>query len=126
MPRYAPVWATATHRWPRDRSRWPMRRRGAGVIRTSQSRRRYVKKADTVRYGPHGRANLADIWHRKDLPRDGRAPVLLQVPGGAWAIGMRRPQAYPMLSHLADRGWVCVSMRIGSVPDTPGPTTSST
>ena len=85
-------------------------RRGAGVIRTSQSRRRYVKKADTVRYGPHGRANLADIWHRKDLPRDGRAPVLLQVPGGAWAIGMRRPQAYPMLSHLADRGWVCVSM----------------
>ena len=63
-----------------------------------------------MRYGPHGRANRADIWHRRDLPRDGRAPVLLQVPGGAWAIGMRRPQAYPLLSHLADRGWVCVSM----------------
>ena len=36
--------------------------------------------------------------------------MLLQVPGGAWAIGMRRPQAYPMLSHLAERGWVCVSI----------------
>ena len=85
-------------------------RRRAGVIRTSWSRRQYVQKTETVRYGPHGRANLADIWHRADLPRDGRAPVLLQVPGGAWAIGMRRPQAYPLLSHLADRGWVCVSM----------------
>ena len=73
-------------------------------------RRRYVEKADTVQYGPHPRVNFADIWRRRDLPRDGKAPVLLQVPGGAWAIGMRRPQAYPMLSHLAERGWVCVSI----------------
>jgi acetyl esterase/lipase len=83
--------------------------RGGGVLRTSWSRRQYVKKSDIVRYGPH-RVNVADVWHRGDLPRDGKAPVLLQVPGGAWAIGMRRPQAYPMLSHMAERGWVCVSM----------------
>jgi acetyl esterase/lipase len=82
--------------------------RHRGVIGTGWSRRRYV--ASTVRYGPHGRANLADIWRRADLPRDGRAPVLLQVPGGAWAIGMRRPQAYPLMSDLAERGWVCVSI----------------
>lgn len=85
------------------------RRRRGGVLRTSWSRRTYVKKADTVRYGPH-RANVADVWHRADLPRDGSAPVLLQVPGGAWAIGMRRPQAYPLMSHLAEHGWICVSM----------------
>ena len=85
------------------------RRRPGGVLRTSWSRHQYVKKADTVRYGPHG-VNVADIWHRADLPRDGKAPVLLQVPGGAWAIGMRRPQAYPLMSHLAERGWICVSM----------------
>jgi acetyl esterase/lipase len=85
------------------------RRRRGGVLRTSWSRRQYVKKSDIVRYGPH-RVNVADVWHRGDLPRDGKAPVLLQVPGGAWAIGMRRPQAYPMLSHMAERGWVCVSM----------------
>jgi acetyl esterase/lipase len=78
--------------------------------RTSLARHRYVDKQHTVRYGPHGRANLADVWRRRDLPRDGRAPVLVQVPGGAWAIGMRRPQAYPLMSHLADRGWVCVSL----------------
>ena len=73
-------------------------------------RRRYVEKTDIVRYGPHRRVNFADIWRRRDLPRDGKAPVLLQVPGGAWSIGMRRPQAYPLLSQMAERGWVCVSI----------------
>ena len=58
-------------------------------------------RQNIVSYGPHGRANLADIWRRRDLPRDGKAPVLLQVPGGAWMIGWRRPQAYPLMSHLA-------------------------
>jgi acetyl esterase/lipase len=86
------------------------RRRLTGVLPNELTRRRYVEKAGTVRYGPHPRANFADIWRRRDLSRDGRAPVLLQVPGGAWAIGMRRPQAYPLLSHLAERGWVCVSI----------------
>jgi acetyl esterase/lipase len=85
------------------------RRRG-GVFKTGWSRRRYVEKKSTISYGPHGRANLADIWRRSDIPLDGKAPVLLQVPGGAWAIGMRRPQAYPLLSHLAERGWICVSI----------------
>jgi acetyl esterase/lipase len=86
------------------------RRRLIGVPPNELIRRRYVEKADTVQYGPHPRVNFADIWRRRDLPRDGKAPVLLQVPGGAWAIGMRRPQAYPLLSHLAERGWVCVSI----------------
>ncbi|MET0454031.1 MAG: alpha/beta hydrolase [Mycobacterium sp.] len=85
------------------------RRRPHGLLRTSWSRRRYVQKTSVVRYGPH-RQNVADVWRSADLPRDGRAPVLLQVPGGAWAIGMRRPQAYPLMSELAERGWICVSM----------------
>ncbi|BBZ26217.1 esterase [Mycolicibacterium madagascariense] len=85
------------------------RRRPHGVLRTSWTRRRYVPRSNVIRYGPH-RQNVADVWRRSDLPRDGRAPVLLQVPGGAWAIGMRRPQAYPMMAELAERGWICVSM----------------
>ena len=79
-------------------------------LRTTVARRRYVDKSSIVSYGPHGRANLADIWRRRDLPRDGKAPVLVQVPGGAWMIGWRRPQAYPLMGHLAARGWVCVSL----------------
>lgn len=91
----------------------PVRRRrmvDIGIPPNELMRRRYVERANTVEYGPHGRVNRADIWRRADLPRDGKAPVLLQVPGGAWAIGMRRPQAYPLLSHMAERGWVCVSI----------------
>jgi acetyl esterase/lipase len=79
-------------------------------LRTTVSRRRFVDKENIVSYGPHGRANLADIWRRRDLPRDGKAPVLLQVPGGGWMIGWRRPQAYPLMGHLVSRGWVCVSI----------------
>lgn len=79
-------------------------------LRSTVARRQFVDKQNVVSYGPHGRANLADIWRRRDLPRDGKAPVLLQVPGGAWMIGWRRPQAYPLMSHLVSRGWVCVSM----------------
>jgi acetyl esterase/lipase len=85
-------------------------REHGGVFATGWSRRRYVEKSATIRYGPHRHANLADIWRRADLPLDAKAPVLLQVPGGVWTIGMRRPQAYPLLSHLAERGWVCVSI----------------
>ncbi|MCV7359338.1 alpha/beta hydrolase [Mycolicibacterium fluoranthenivorans] len=81
--------------------------RPGGVFATGQTRRRYVEK--TVSYGPY-RSNVADIWVRPDLPRDGKAPVLLQVPGGAWMIGMNRPQAYPLMSQLADHGWICVSI----------------
>ncbi|KAA1248531.1 alpha/beta hydrolase [Mycobacterium simiae] len=79
-------------------------------LRTTVARRRYVEKTNIVAYGPHRRANLADIWRRRDLPRDGKAPVLVQVPGGAWVLGWRRPQAYPLMSHLVSRGWVCVSL----------------
>jgi acetyl esterase/lipase len=79
-------------------------------LRTTVARRRFVEKSNIVSYGPHGRANLADIWRRRDLSRDGKAPVLVQVPGGGWVIGRRRPQAYPLMSHLVSRGWVCVSL----------------
>src|SRR4051794_16860244 len=86
------------------------RRRLSHVLPNEFLRRRYVEKTDIVRYGPHGGANLADIWRRRDLPRDGKAPVLLQVPGGGWSIGMRRPQGYPLMSRMAERGWICVSI----------------
>lgn len=85
------------------------RSRPVGVLRTSYARRMYVKKAGTVKYGPY-RSNTLDIWRRADLPADAKAPVLLFVPGGAWLIGMRRPQGYPLMGYLAARGWVCVAM----------------
>ncbi|MBY0441506.1 MAG: alpha/beta hydrolase [Mycobacteriaceae bacterium] len=92
----------------------PSRTGRPSALSTASARRHYVHNHGeingTVCYGPHGRANLADIWRQRDLPPDGKAPVMVQVPGGAWVLGWRRPQAYPLLSHLASRGWICVSL----------------
>ncbi len=72
-------------------------------------RKRYVG-GPSQRYGDAGRRNELDIWKRPDLPTDANAPVLVQVHGGAWVIGNKDQQAMPLMAHMADRGWVCVSI----------------
>ncbi len=92
-----------------------MQRAGAGtakspgVIRMMRIYRDYAHHTD-ISYGEYGSRNHLDIWRRPDLDRGGRAPVLLQVPGGAWMVGSKRQQAYPLMSHLAELGWVCVAI----------------
>ena len=71
--------------------------------------RDYAHDTD-ISYGEYGKKYLLDIWRRPDLDRNGRAPVLLQVPGGGWTTGSQRGQAHPLMSHLAQLGWVCVSI----------------
>jgi acetyl esterase/lipase len=71
--------------------------------------RDYAHDGD-ISYGDYGSRNHLDIWRRPDLDRNGRAPVLLQVPGGAWITGNKRGQAHPLMSHLAELGWVCVAI----------------
>jgi acetyl esterase/lipase len=71
------------------------------------SRAAYLQ-AEGIQYGPAGVRNRLDIWAHRDLDRSGRAPVLLQIHGGGWSIGDTRHQAYPLMSRLADGGWVCV------------------
>ena len=80
-----------------------------GVVRMLRVYRDYAHDTD-ISYGEHGARNHLDIWRRPDLDRGGRAPVLLQVPGGAWMVGSKRQQAYPLMSHLAELGWVCVAI----------------
>jgi len=79
------------------------------LLATLGSRRRFLRAAD-VSYGPHGRRNLLDVWARPDLPAGAPAPVVVQVHGGAWVMGSKRGQAYPLLSHLVERGWICVAV----------------
>jgi acetyl esterase/lipase len=80
-----------------------------GVVRMARIYSQYAHDTD-ISYGEHGSRNHLDIWRRPDLDRGGRAPVLLQVPGGAWMVGSKRQQAYPLMSHLAELGWVCVAI----------------
>jgi acetyl esterase/lipase len=75
------------------------------------ARRRYLAAAGrNLPYGVAGRRNHLDVWKRADLPTGARAPVLLQVHGGGWMVGQKEGQAHPLMGHLAERGWVCVTI----------------
>ncbi len=80
-----------------------------GPARMLRIWRDYAHDAD-ISYGEFGSRNHLDIWRRPDLERGGPAPVLLQVHGGAWMVGNKRGQAHPLMSHLAELGWICVSV----------------
>lgn len=75
----------------------------------TNARKRYGLSVDES-YGEFGKRNHLDVWHRDDLPRDGKAPVLLQVHGGAWTIGNKEQQGGPIMAHMAELGWVCVAI----------------
>jgi acetyl esterase/lipase len=72
-------------------------------------KRGFVKDGN-ISYGDAGRRNSLDVWRRPDLPRDAKAPVLVQVHGGAWVLGNKDQQALPLMAHMAERGWVCVAI----------------
>ncbi|BBX74381.1 alpha/beta hydrolase [Mycobacterium shinjukuense] len=78
--------------------------------------RRYAARTSDISYGPGGRENLLDIWRRPDLAPGRRAPVLIQVPGGAWAVNGKRPQAYTLMSRMVELGWICVSINYSKSP----------
>jgi acetyl esterase/lipase len=77
------------------------------VLKLLRIRDRYALDRN-IPYGPVPTFNLLDVWRHPDLAPDARAPVLVQVPGGAWTTGNKEVQAYPLMSHLVERGWVCV------------------
>lgn len=76
---------------------------------TPKVRARYVTDGH-IAYDDYGRRTTLDVWKRRDLPADAKAPVLVQVHGGAWVTGDKEGQAYPLMTHLVERGWVCVSV----------------
>ncbi|QZT60309.1 alpha/beta hydrolase [Mycolicibacterium austroafricanum] len=82
--------------------------KSAGALRMLRIYRDYTHDAD-ISYGDYGSANHLDIWRRPDLAPAGKAPVLFQIPGGAWITGNKRGQAHPLMSHLAELGWICVA-----------------
>lgn len=84
-------------------------RTGLPLLPTPAVRKRYVTDGH-IAYDDKGRRTTLDVWRRPDLPTDAKAPVMVQVHGGAWATGDKEGQAYPLMVHLVERGWVCVSV----------------
>jgi acetyl esterase/lipase len=58
--------------------------------------------------------------HRLDLYRPRhpveRAPVLVQIHGGAWQFGDKKDQAQPLMQFLAARGWIAVAINYRLCP----------
>src|SRR6202022_4889393 len=94
---------------PADRLavQWPPPDRRSPVLRAAGQRQQFLFRSN-VRYGDAPQ-HVLDVWRRKDLP-DRLAPVLVFVPGGGWIIGERKLQGYALMSHLAEQGWVCLSV----------------
>ncbi len=85
---------------------WPVPDRYAPVLKMRRHRRSLHRAS--VRYGDHP-SQLLDVWRPKELPVE-PAPVMIFVPGGAWIHGGRQLQGYALMSHLAQQGWVCLSV----------------
>jgi acetyl esterase/lipase len=85
---------------------WPAPERTPPLWKMCEHRRNVYRTS--VRYGSHP-SQLLDVWRPKDLPAQ-PAPVLIFVPGGAWVHGSRMLQGYALMSHLAEKGWVCLSI----------------
>ena len=91
-----------------------------GALRVSLIRGRYAEAAD-IAYGPHGKLNQLDIWRRADLAAGAGAPVLIQLPGGAWTVGNKEGQAYPLMATMVELGWGCVPISYRLAPTSPWP-----
>ena len=55
------------------------------------------------------KAHRLDII-RRSTDRPAAGPVMVYIHGGAWIIGDKREQGFPMLLEFARRGWVCVTV----------------
>lgn len=92
---------------------WPAPERTPPFWRAREHRRQVHRTS--VRYGDSP-SQLLDVWRADDLPSE-PAPVLIYLPGGAWVHGSRLLQGYALMSHLAQQGWVCLSIDYRVAPN---------
>ncbi|HUC35555.1 MAG TPA: alpha/beta hydrolase [Acidimicrobiales bacterium] len=77
---------------------------------------RSVRVVRNVDYVGDGRtAHRLDVITRRLDPPEA-APVLLHVHGGAWIIGDKREQGFPLMYEAARHGWVCVTINYALSP----------
>lgn len=96
---------------------WPAPERTPPVWKALEHRRSVYRSS--VRYGDSP-TQLLDVWRPKELPAQ-PAPVMIFLPGGAWVHGGRILQGYALMSHMAEMGWVCLSIDYRVAPNHPWP-----
>ena len=98
------------------RWRWSTQhsRRVAGAV---PIRPRGVERLRNIAYAPDAsHLHRLDLYRRVGVAGPVAAPVLLYFHGGAWVMGDKREQGIPMLGHLAERGFVCVTANYALSP----------
>jgi acetyl esterase/lipase len=82
-----------------------------GTLRTMltpfPTRPRDVVRVRDRSYGPAGRRNRLDVYHRRSSPS--AAPILVYFHGGGYFGGAKHRESRALLHRFAARGWVCVS-----------------
>jgi len=88
----------------------PRRRRApTSVLLPFWMRHRAVQRVKNIRYAEGaGRRRVLDVYRPR--PPVERAPVLLQIHGGAWMVGTKDTQGRPLMQALTASGWVCVAI----------------
>jgi len=82
---------------------------------------RGVRVLRDIAYTEGGRRAQLDIY----LPAEGaieKAPVLIQIHGGAWMISHKGQQGLLLMNQMAARGWVCVAANYRLAPKHRWPT----
>lgn len=69
-------------------------------------RPRRIQRIANLSYGDHPKQRL-DLYRRRD--HRGPSPVLVYLHGGGYVSGNKHWEGRPLINHLADRGWVCLS-----------------
>lgn len=73
-----------------------------------------IERIGDLRYGTAGRRNALDVYRRREGVE--KAPVLVQIHGGAWVVGDKRQQGLPLMLHMAKRGWISVGINYRLAP----------
>ncbi|MGA4507872.1 alpha/beta hydrolase [Propionibacteriaceae bacterium G1746] len=80
---------------------------GRAVFAPFSWRPRTVARVANLSYGPAGRSNTLDLYHRRDRPAG--APVLIYLHGGGYHSGTKSRESRELLFRLAVQGWVTIS-----------------
>ena len=74
-----------------------------------------VERVADITYGPAGKRNLLDVYHRPG--GRSRGPTLIFLHGGSFTGGAKKREGQLALYRLARRGWVCISANYRLSPE---------
>ena len=77
-----------------------------------------IKRYDNISYGVHGKLNLLDIYHKKDVTDCQQ--TIISIHGGGWVYGSKDVYQFYCMD-LAQRGFTVVNFSYRLAPENPYP-----